>query len=115
MDERELSSATMHLESALAGIDPAADRWVLVDALEGVARLLVLLGRPGARRLVSIAAAIRSEIGQPIPPTDVADVASTLAASSDPDEPAIIPIASALDAHRLAVEALRSVTRTHAS
>ena len=115
MDERELSSAMMHLESALAGIDPAADRWVLVDALEGVARLLLLLGRPGARRLVSIAAAIRAEIGQPIPPTDVADVATTLAASSDPDEPAIIPIVSALDAHRLAVEALRSATRRHAT
>ena len=38
IDERALTRATAHLEAALAGIDPAADRWVLVEALEGVAR-----------------------------------------------------------------------------
>ncbi len=113
MDEQELTSAMGHLEAALAGIDPTADRWVLVEALEGVARLLVVVGRPGARRLVAIAAAIRSEIGQPVPPTDVADLTTAMATSDDPDEHAITPVVSALDAHRLAIEALRTATRAH--
>jgi hypothetical protein len=84
-----------------------------VEALEGVARLLVVVGRPGATRLVAIAAAIRSEIGQPAPPTDVADLTTASATSGEPDEHAMTPLVSALDAHRLAIEALRTATRTH--
>jgi len=111
IDERALTSATAHLEAALAGIDPAADRWVLVEALEGVARLLVLLGRPGASRLIGTAAAIRGEIGQPVPPTDTADLAATRSATTDRPEDAVTPIASAVDAHRVATEALRATAR----
>lgn len=115
MDERELTDATGHLESALAGIDPAADRWVLVEALEGVARLLTMLGRSGAPRLVGAAAAIRGEIGQPVPPTEVADLATTRAVMTDgPDdarEDAVTPMGSPVDAHRVATEALHATAR----
>jgi tetratricopeptide (TPR) repeat protein len=113
MDDRDLAAASAHLEAALDGIDATADRWVLVDALEGVARLLLLLERPGGGRLLSTASALRAEIGQPVPQTDVADLAATRAgiADTDPRESALTAIVSALDAHRVAVEALRAASR----
>lgn len=113
MDAHDLPGAKGHLEAALAGIDPAADRWVLVEALEGVARLLVMLSRPGASRLIGTAAALRGEIGQPVPPTDVADLAATRAGITDRGEEAVAPIVSAIDAHRVATEALRATARAH--
>jgi DNA-binding SARP family transcriptional activator/predicted ATPase len=112
IDERDLSSAGRHLEAALGGIDPAADRWVLVEALEVVARLLVTVDRPGAGRLLGTAGAIRAEIGQPAPPTDLPDLAATRALITDGAEGAVEPIVSAVDAHRVATEALRAAVRS---
>jgi hypothetical protein len=113
MDGRDVAAAAAHLEAALDGIDPAADRWVLVDALEGVARLLLLLERPGGSRLLDTASALRAEIGQPVPQTDVADLDATRAgiADTEPRESALTAIVSALDAHRVAVEALHAALR----
>ncbi|MGD0193533.1 MAG: BTAD domain-containing putative transcriptional regulator [Candidatus Dormibacteria bacterium] len=113
MDERDLAAASAHLEAALDGIDPGADRWVLVDALEGVARLLLLLGRQGGSRLLNTASALRAEIGQPVPQTDLADLAATRAgiADTEPRDSALTVIVSALDAHRVAIEALRAANR----
>jgi predicted ATPase/DNA-binding SARP family transcriptional activator len=110
LDAHDLTAAAPHLEAALNGIDPAADRWVLVEALEGVARLLLLLERPGGGRLLNTASAMRAEIGQPVPQTDVADLAETRAGTADTDThaDAVSAIVSALDAHRVAVEALRA-------
>ncbi len=111
MDEHDLTSAALHLGSALDGIDPVSDRWVLVEALEGVARLLVTTGRPGARRLLGTASVIRAEIGQPVPPTDAADLAATRAGITEAHQDAVAPLVSAIDAHRVATEALRATTR----
>ncbi len=47
LDENNVAAAAPHLHAALGGIDAAADRWVLVEALEGVARLLLLVGTSG--------------------------------------------------------------------
>ena len=112
LDQGDLAAAARHLDSALGGIDPAADRWVLVDALEGVARLLLLVERPGGIRLLDTASALRAEIGQPVPQTDVADLAATRAGIADAEThaDAVTAIVSAVDAHRVAVEALRSTT-----
>jgi predicted ATPase/DNA-binding SARP family transcriptional activator len=112
LDQGDLAAAARHLDSALGGIDPAADRWVLVDALEGVARLLLLVERPGGIRLLDTASALRAEIGQPVPQTDVADLAATRAEIADAEThaDAVTAIVSAVDAHRVAVEALRSTT-----
>jgi len=77
LDDDRAGSAATHLESALGVIEPGADRWVLVEALEGVARLLVALGRPGARDLLDGAARIRLEIRQPLPATEVREVLAT--------------------------------------
>jgi DNA-binding SARP family transcriptional activator/predicted ATPase/tetratricopeptide (TPR) repeat protein len=111
IDDGDLAQAARHLESALAGIDPAADRWVLVEALEGVARLLVQLNRGGAGRLLGTASAIRAEIAQPVPPTDAADIEATRSLITDSAESAVEPIVSAVDAHRVATEALRAAVR----
>jgi hypothetical protein len=86
---------------------------VLVDALEGVARLLLLLERQGGSRLLNTASALRAEIGQPVPQTDLADLAATRAgiADTEPRDSALTVIVSALDAHRVAIEALRAANR----
>jgi DNA-binding SARP family transcriptional activator/predicted ATPase len=112
VDQRDLAAAARHLDSALDGIDPAADRWVLVEALEGVARLMLVLDRPGGGRLLNTASALRAEIGQPVPQTDVADLAATRAglAEAETHTAATTAIVSAVDAHRVAVEALRATS-----
>jgi tetratricopeptide (TPR) repeat protein len=112
LDERDLAVAARHLDAALDGIDPEADRWVLVEGLEGVARLLLLAERPGGDRLLNTATALRAEIGQPVPQTDVADLAATRAGIADMETHAstLTAIVSAVDAHRVAVEALRATS-----
>ncbi len=77
LDEGATESAAAHLVEALEAIDPVADRWVLVDALEGVARLAVATGADGAAHLLSAAAAIRLVIHHPVAPTEVPEVAAT--------------------------------------
>lgn len=79
LDDRDFPAAAAHLVRALDLIDPDADRWVLVEALESVARLLVGIGQTGSWPLLASAAAIRVAIRQPIPPTEVADVEWTVA------------------------------------
>ena len=72
-------------------IDPEADRWVLVDALEAAARLLVAthgdevlsqaIGPTDpmatAAALLATSAEVRSAIHQPVAPTEATDLAWT--------------------------------------
>ena len=74
-------SAAGHLVQALQLIDPVADRWVLAEALEAAARLLVGTDPGVAGRLLAAAAAIRAAIRQPVAPTEVGDLDWTLSAS----------------------------------
>jgi hypothetical protein len=67
-------------------LDPDADRWVLVDAAEAAGRLLVAVGRPGAAVLLDCSAAIRSDIHQPVAPTELGDLETTLARSRQADD-----------------------------
>jgi len=53
----------------------------LVEAIEAIARLIVADGLPGAGELLDCSAAIRSEIDQPVAPTELYDLETTLARS----------------------------------
>lgn len=112
LDDGRIDAAAGHLESALDVLDPSADRWVLVEALEGVARLLVTLERPGAGDLLDAAAAIRLEIRQPLPSTDVDDVMAlrALVPSNREGQRKVSPSADAL--HAAASNAVREITRS---
>ena len=81
LDAGDLVSAAGHLVQALQLIDPVADRWVLAEALEAAARLLVGTDPGVAGRLLAAAAAIRAAIRQPVAPTEVGDLDWTLSAS----------------------------------
>jgi tetratricopeptide (TPR) repeat protein len=81
LDDQAWSTAAEHLGDALAVIDPEADRWVLVEALEAVARLAVGRGRSEAAPLLDRSARIRREIHQPVAPTEAADLAAAVARS----------------------------------
>ena len=59
IDAGSWSAAADHLAHSLELIDPEADRWVLVEALEALARLLVAVGRPGAGALLDFSSAVR--------------------------------------------------------
>ena len=111
LDDGRIDSAAGHLESALDVLDPGADRWVLVEALEGVARLLVTLERPGAGDLLDAAAAIRLEIRQPLPSTDVGDVTATRALVKSGREVGRKVSRSADALHAAASNAVREITR----
>ena len=50
LDTADFASAAAHLLRSLDLIDPDSDRWVLVDALEATARLLVALDRTAPDR-----------------------------------------------------------------
>ncbi len=87
LDSGDRRAAATHLLDALERIDPEADRWVLVDALEAVARLLAWTaasapdGRSAtatAGALLATADAIRLAIHQPVAPTEAADLAWTV-------------------------------------
>jgi predicted ATPase/DNA-binding SARP family transcriptional activator len=115
IDADDHAGAAGHLVQALDLLDPDTDRWVLVEALEAVARLLVAVGRPGPQALLASAAKIRSAIRQPVPPTESPDLARTLVAATtlhDPDrllEGAVEPAAAQALAAGYAREILRPV------
>ena len=79
LDAGETPTAAAHLATALALVDPEADRWVLVDALETAARLLAMTGQPGAGPLLATATEVRLEIRQPAAPTEAGDLEWTRA------------------------------------
>ena len=88
LDTTDEPAAAGHLVQALERLDPEADRWVLVEALETVARLLVAVGRPGSSELLGVAADTRAAIHQPVPPTELADLDATTAGGILLDEQA---------------------------
>ncbi len=79
LDARSWPVAADHLARALELIDPDADRWVLVEALEALARLVVAVGRPGAGDLLDFSSAVRTAIHQPAAPTEQGDLDATRA------------------------------------
>ena len=98
--------ARAHLGAALAIIDPSADRWVLVEALEVVALLLSVADPAEAAELLHAATAIRAEIRQPVPPTDAAELERTRARVDALGLPAPRASASAADIHARAISAI---------
>ena len=121
LDAGDQAAAAGHLAQALGLVDPEADRWVLVECLEAVARLLVVTNRPGSRLLLDSAHAIRGAIRQPIAPTEAEDLAWTLAhgpavaalESGSGDPPAEDPAAGlhAAAAHALAIRNVRDAVQ----
>ena len=112
LDDDRVATAVGHLESALDVLDPGADRWVLVEALETVARLLVTLGRPGAGGLLDAATAIRLEIRQPVPPTERGDVLAIRARIESLGED-VRDLSVSPDAlHAAATNAVRDIARS---
>jgi hypothetical protein len=127
LDGGDPATAAGHLARALDAIDPGADRWVLVEGLEAVARLLVATGRPGSGQLLATAAEIRLSIRQPVAPTEAADLQWTeehgrpldrgpagpaaSAASVDPSAGAAGSLLDATAAHRLAQLHVREAAR----
>ncbi|HTS15760.1 MAG TPA: hypothetical protein VMH24_08825, partial [Candidatus Sulfotelmatobacter sp.] len=79
LDAGDTAGAATHLGEALLALDPVADRWVLADGLETVARLADLTGTDGAGPLLDEAGAIRDAIHQPVAPTEAADVTAARA------------------------------------
>jgi tetratricopeptide (TPR) repeat protein len=98
VDEGDFASAAGHVGRSLDLIDPDSDRWVLTEALEATARLLVALDRPGSLSLLASAGAIRTAIRQPVSATEATDLERTLlrAARLDTDAPVALDPAAAL-------------------
>lgn len=124
LDAGEPASAADHLGRALDVIDPGADRWVLVEALEAVARLLVATARPGSGQLLATAGEIRRAIRQPVAPTEAADREWTeehgrpldrgpagSVSSADPAGEARGSLLDPTAAHRLAQQHVRETAR----
>ena len=78
LDIGDSAAAAGHLVTLFDLIDPESDRWVLAEALEAAARLLVAVDRPGAMSLLDSASAIREAIQQPVAPTEAVDLQTTL-------------------------------------
>ncbi len=87
LDAGDHAVAASHLARALELVDPIADRWVLVECLEAVARLLVATSRTGSGSLLASAGRIRADIRQPVAPTEVDDLEWTLARGATVDGP----------------------------
>ncbi|HEY6470741.1 MAG TPA: BTAD domain-containing putative transcriptional regulator [Candidatus Dormibacteraeota bacterium] len=104
--------ARAHLGAALAIIDPSADRWVLVEALEVAARLLSVAEPAEAAALLHAATVIRSEIRQPVPPTDAAELERTRARIDALGLSAPGPSASAAGIHARATAAINEGVRS---
>ncbi len=117
LDAADHGPAAGHLAQALDLVDPEADRWVLVECIEAVARLLVVTNRPGSRRLLDAANGIRTAIRQPVAPTEADDLAWTLAqglAIEEADQAPDGDLTIALDpaaAHALASQHARDAAR----
>lgn len=80
LDDDDLSAAASDVCLALEALDVAADRWVLAEAIETAARLQLKRGLP-ADLLVSRAADLRRQIGQPASPADAAELAALQASA----------------------------------
>ena len=125
LDAGDGGDAAAHLLETLVLIDPEADRWVLVDALEAAARLLVATHgdrvlshgvgptdpMATAAALLATSAEVRAVIHQPVAPTEATDLAWTrgqLASlgSGRPDDPAAPDTPAAL---AMAMAAVRNV------
>ena len=91
LDAGDHPGAASHLARALELVDPDADRWVLVECLETVARLLVATNRTGSGRLLASAGRIRAAIRQPVAPTEADDLYRALARSAVVDGPSETP------------------------
>ncbi len=118
LDGGDPSAAADHIVQTLGLIDPDADRWVLVEALEATGRLLVALNRPGSGAMLAAADAIRRVIRQPVAPTESADRDWTQAHGALLDRPASNPkggpapiILDAPAAHQLAEQYAREAAR----
>jgi tetratricopeptide (TPR) repeat protein len=107
------AEATAHLGAALAIIDPSADRWVLVEAIEVVARLLSVADGTEAAELLHAATVIRAEIRQPVPPTDAAELAATRARIDAIGLRPMTSSPSAADVHARATAALHGVAHSN--
>ncbi len=107
LDGSDYGPAAGHLVRALEQLEPEADRWVLVEALEAVARLLAATERPGSGPLVASAGQIRQSIHQPVSPTEAADLAWTVAQAGPAAEPGLGP----LEAQELALRVARELAR----
>ena len=110
LDTGDFASAAGHLLVSLDLIDPNSDRWVLTEALEAAARLLVALDRPGSLSLLASAGSIRSSIRQPVSATEATDLERTLlrAARLDGDVQEALDPAAAL---ALATSHVREITK----
>jgi tetratricopeptide (TPR) repeat protein len=109
VDAGSWSAAADHLSRSLELIDPDADRWVLVEALEALARLLVAAGRPGVAALLDFSSAVRTAIHQPPAPTEQGDLDATRARSiTEPHDPAA-PILSPAAAREHALALAREI------
>ena len=117
LDAADYPEAAGHLARAFELVEPEADRWVLVDGLEAVARLLIATGRTGSGRLLASANRIRIAIRQPVAPTEAGDLEWTLARSATMDEPDSAhdddpaPELDATAAHALAIGHARDAAR----
>jgi predicted ATPase len=110
LDAGDTPGAAAHLGDALAVLDPLADRWVLADGLEAVARLAALTGTDGAGPLLEKAASIRDAIHQPVAPTEAADIEALRAPRPTTGEAS--PAHDAAAALEAAIAIALSLTRT---
>ena len=78
MDRGNESAAARNLLHAFEVINPESDRWVLVEALEAAARLLVATDRASSMSILGAADRIRTAIRQPVAPTEADDLSSTI-------------------------------------
>jgi tetratricopeptide (TPR) repeat protein len=109
IDARSWSAAADHLAQSLELIDPEADRWVLVEALEALARLLVAVGRPGAGALLDFSSAVRAAIHQPAAPTEQGDLDATRARTSAAGHDRAGPVESPGAARKRALSLSREI------
>jgi ATP/maltotriose-dependent transcriptional regulator MalT len=105
LDAGDVDAAAVRVSSGLDGLDVAADRWVLAEALEVTARLQLMRAQPAAA-VLSAAADLRQLIGQPAAPADAAETAELMleVQRRDPARPGAAP--SATDAAGLRAWAL---------
>lgn len=119
MDRGNESAAARNLLHAFEVINPQSDRWVLVEALEAAARLLVATDRASSMSILGAADRIRTAIRQPVASTEADDRSSTIRLGrshvADPTAgskgPWIDPL-DATSAYRVAERATRELLTT---